>query len=83
MNKRSLSSEKTKKFSMHRNSNSSVKRKGVHGKKPLRVKITIIENWKGYKGGIDWRTLKQAIKETHEENYDENLIIESVKVEKL
>jgi hypothetical protein len=50
----------------------------------LRIKITIIERWVGYKeGSISWQKLKQVIKETHEENYDDNLVIEKVKVERL
>jgi hypothetical protein len=50
----------------------------------MRVKITIIERWVGYKeGSISWQKLKQVIKETHEENYDDNLVIEKVKVERL
>ena len=62
-------------------------KKSRHSKtkvKPFRVKITRIECYPKFDGlGISWQKLKSAIKETEEENYDENLVIESVKVEKL
>ena len=69
---------------LEKSRHSKTKRKGVHGKKPFRIKITRIECYTKFDElGISWQKLKSVIKETEEENYDENLIIESVKVEKL
>lgn len=55
---------------------------GVSRKKPFRVKITRVDRWTKYEGGIDWKILKEAIEETEKEG-SEGIEVESVKVERL
>jgi len=53
-------------------------------KNPIRVKITIIQKFPFCsEKNISWRTLKQAIRETYEEEHSDDLIVEKIKIERL